>query len=185
MNPFQPHPNKIILGQVGGQSEAHLDMTETMVQLQYKETSEQIHELPYYYYLKGHRGIQKVFYAEDKKTIVERLYPFDTGLSKEILKEVFFQLIDLIELLYRNNMCNTHIEHFIMHKDNVVYFADCRLWEPLNQKGLKESLIQVCRFLYRHGIEMRDVCQRIYDYIIQKENIELCNFHEITELYLK
>lgn len=110
MNPFQPHPNKIILGQVGGQSEAHLDMTETMVQLQYKETSEQIHELLYYYYLKGHRGIQKVFYAEDKKTIVERLYPFDTGLSKEILKEVFFQLIDgaKFQMKFRSTATHDH-----------------------------------------------------------------------------
>jgi hypothetical protein len=169
----------MILGQVGGQSEAHLNRDNT-VTLVYRDHKEAIKELTYLRLLAGNPGINRIIsydvvpemkyipwerkYVQESnwkaKITVERLYDLDNSkLSNDDLLNFAEQCFDLLKLQFQYNIANSHF--FINHKNSVVYFTDIRHWKWIteeNKGDLKIALHHVLNYISnKSGVDINEL----------------------------
>ncbi len=146
VNPWLPFPDEssIILGQVGGQSEAHLGKRDDLIELRYRSKEEQIKEVTYLKLLADYDGIPKLYY--------DNIIP----KTRYVPHERRYVEIEEHEVPFNKRPLNYVPQYYSVAVVQRLY--------PIDGEISKEHIIDICSQLVR-------LLQLLYDYNIVNPHI--------------
>lgn len=193
MNPFVCSQPPVILGQVGGASEAHMSEDGKLVELRYRHHHQHVKEVTYLRLLEEYQGVMTLYYANviplditnyTPVIVVDKLNELPIiNFSNLALYTLGDQILKLFKVWYYYNIANSHF--FVNELNDVIYLTDIRLWEWRNHSNnhmLKDGLLNMLYHLRIRQTNFNKELNILKQYINSIVEVKIETYDDIQKI---